>query len=109
MEQNVEFLMDVHDPDLEGPYSIIILYLTEDPNSGKTSTILSHDAFHLYEDPDEAFDDWSNVMPPQQKIDHLRKRFGITDIYIEISLYDTHNCEIAVANFKWEDDEQNRS
>ena len=109
MNQDVQVLMDINDPDLEGPYNIIILYYNADPETDETATMLSHDAFHLYEDPNEAFDDWGNVMPPQEKIDHLRKRFGITDIYIEITLYDAHNCEIATSNFKWEDDEQNRS
>ena len=105
MNQEVQVHMDINDPDLEGPYSITILYLNANPNGNETATILSHDVFHLNEDPDEAFKDWGNVMPPKEKIDHLRNRFGVTDIYIEISLYDAHNCEIATSNFKWEDDE----
>ncbi len=102
MNQNVEFFTDVHDSDLKPPYSIVILYLNNDPTSNETATILSHDVFNLYEDPDEAFKDWENVMPPEKKIDSLRKRFNITDIYIEITLYDSHNCAIATSNFKWE-------
>ena len=105
MNQDVEILMDINDPDLEGPYSIIMVYYNADPDSNETATILSNDTFHMYEDPDEAFRDWGNVMPPKEKIDHLRESFGVADIYIEISLYDSHNCEIATSKFKWEDDE----
>ena len=103
MNQDVNILVDINDSDLESPFSIVITYYDGDPKGNEPSSVLSYDLFHVYEDPEEAFKDWGSIMPPQNKIDHLRARFDVVDIYVEILLYDAHNCEIAVTNFKWSD------
>lgn len=88
---------------MESPYNVIVTYLNNDPTTHETVTILSHDEFHLYEDFDAAYKDWGSIMPPKEKIDNLKNRFNLIDIYVEISLYDSHNCKIASTTFKWEE------
>lgn len=105
MEQSAEIFVDIYDPDLKGPYCITATYFNKDPKSNETVTILSDDTFHLHEDITEAFNDWGSLMPPKEKINNLKQRFGVDEIFVEVSLYDAHNCEIATSNFKWEDDE----
>lgn len=103
MNQDVNILYDLNDPDLTGPFIITIDYYSENPLENEEATTLSNELFYMYEDLDEAFKDWGTVIPPQEAIDNIRARYEITDVYVTITLYDSHNCILANTNFKWED------
>lgn len=102
MYQDTEFFMDINDPDLTSPFSIVITYFDKDPKGLETTSILSNDVFALYEDAQEAFDDWGVIAIQDTRAESVMQRYGVDDIYVDISLYDSHDCAIATAVFQWQ-------
>ena len=105
MNQDVEILMDFNDPDLTGPFYVTIDYYEEDPKENEDVTTMAEAIVYKYDDAEKAFEDWGTILPSKDDVERVRQNYGVIDIFVEISMYDSHNCTIATANFKWEDNE----
>ena len=103
MNQDVEIFTDISDPDLIGPFYVTIDYYNEDPRYNDEVTTMADAILYKYDSIEKAFDDWGTAIPSKEDINHIRRCYGVDDIFVAISLYDSHNCTIATTNFKWED------